>query len=163
MKTIVTDTTLVDLLIVCKGLPADEIEQIEAFSGKKFDLEQIAIQLMTTGGPTWTCRIRETGEPLVVAGFIQVGRTIWRSFMLANQRAWDEYGVEVTAHVCRMLKRFLKNQEHIRIETICLATRKKAHEWYLRIGLTHEATLESYGVNGESAVLYVKTKGARKY
>ena len=32
-KTEITDVTLIDLLVVCKGLPKDEIEQIEAFTG----------------------------------------------------------------------------------------------------------------------------------
>ena len=163
MKIVVTDTALVDVLIVCKGLPVDEIEQLEAFSGEKFDPERVAVQIMTAAGPKWTGRVKTTGEPLVVAGFIPVGATIWRSFMLANQRAWDEHGVEVTLHARRVMKKLIEDQEHVRLETICLATRKKACEWYPRIGLKFEATLEGYGVNGESAVLYVKTKGARNY
>lgn len=157
MRTILTDVTLVDLLIVCKGLPEDEIEQIEAFTGEAFDPEQVAIQIYTSGGLKWTCRIEETGEPLVVAGYFQVGATVWRSFMLANERAWQEFGGEVTHHVKEVIARVAQGQQHIRLETICLSTRKLAQRWYKRIGLTYEGTLQSYGFKGENAVMYVKT------
>ncbi len=161
-KTVLTDTTLVDCLMVAKATPPDEIEQIEAFSGRKFDPEDVALALINSGGPTWTIRVKETGEPLVVAGFIQTAPTIWRSFFIANQRAWDEFGYEVTQHTIETLEKFT-DVENVRIETYCLAKRRKACEWYDKVGLTYEATLRGYGVNGESAVLYTLVKGARNY
>jgi hypothetical protein len=159
----VTEMTLVDAIVVLKALPQNEIEQIEAFSGVEFDVETMAMQLMNQNGPKWTCRIIETREPLVVAGFIQIGTTIWRSFMLANERAWAEFGFEVTIHARKAVRLVVKDQEHVRLETVCLATRKTAQEWYPKIGLAYESTLLGYGVNGESAVLYTLTKGARNY
>ena len=156
MKTIVTDTSLVDLLVVCRGLPQDEIEQIEAFTGQPFDVEEIAVQTYTMPGPKWTCRVRETSEPLVVGGFIQVGASIWRSFFLANERAWKEYGGEVTRHTKEAVEGIARGQEHIRLETIALASRKIARRWYERIGLEYEGTMRSYGVGGEDAVMYIK-------
>ncbi len=156
MKTIITDVTLIDLLLVCKTLPKDEIEQIEAFTGQPFDPENIAVQTYTSGGLKWTCRIEDTGEPLVVGGYFQVGASIWRSFFLAGERAWKEYGGQVTHHAKEAIERIARGQEHIRLETICLASRKLAQRWYKRIGLEYEGPLRSYGVNGEDAVMYVK-------
>ncbi len=155
-KTEITDVTLVDLLVVCKGLPEDEIEQIEAFTGEPYDPENIAVKTFTSDGVKWTCRVKETGEPLVVAGFFQVGVSTWRSFMLANDRAWAEFGAEVTQHCKEIVDKVAESDEFIRIETICLETRARATAWYPSIGLKFESVLRNYGVNGEDAVMYVR-------
>lgn len=157
MKTILTEVTLVDLLTVCMDLPEDEIEQIEAFTGHSFDPEEVAADIYVSGGMKWTCRVEETSEPLVVAGYSRVGAGVWRSFMLANEHAWAEFGGEVTHHVIDVMERVTQGKEHIRLETICLATRKLAQRWYKRIGLERESEMRSYGVKGEDAVMYVKT------
>ncbi len=157
MKTILTEVTLVDLLTVCMGLPEDEIEQIEAFTGNAFDPEQVAVDIYVSGGMKWTCRVEETGEPLVVAGYSQVGANVWRSFMLANKHAWEEFGGEITYQVKDVIEQVAQGKEHIRLETICLSTRKLAQRWYKSIGLTFESKMQSYGVGGEDAVMYVKT------
>lgn len=163
MKTTITDMTLVDAIVVGRALPRDEIEQIEAFSDETFSVESLAVQLFSAPGPKWTLRVEETGEPMVVAGLIPVGPNVWRTWFLANQRAWDEYGREVTVQTAKTLKKLLENVDQVRVETLCLATRKRAQEWYKAIGLTYESTLHGYGVNGEAAVMYVKMKGARGY
>lgn len=157
MRTILTEVTIVDLLTVCMSLPEDEIKQIEAFTGNAFDPEQTAVDIFVSGGMKWTCRVEETGEPLVVAGYSQVGVNVWRSFMLASEHAWEEFGGEVSHHVIEVMALVAQGKEHIRLETICLSTRKLAQRWYKRIGLTLESKMQSYGVGGEDAVMYVKT------
>ena len=160
MRTELVNGSLVDVLVVCRGLPQDEVDQLEAFAGG-FDIQKIAMGAIQESVVTWTVRYKDTREPLVVAGLIQVGTNIWRTWFLATQRAWDDVGREVTLHTMRQLKKILDRQEHIRIETVCLASREKARAWYERVGLDYESTMACYGVNGESAVMYVKTKGAK--
>lgn len=161
MKTELTHTTLVDCLVVGKGLPQSEIDQIEAFSGRPFSVEEIAMTLMGTGTLKWTVIETATREPLVVGGFVQVGPARWQTFFLATQRAWDEHGVEITKHSAEMLKKVFAEHENARIETFCLAGRQQACDWYEKIGLTYESTLKGYGAHGESAVLYTLIKGAK--
>lgn len=161
-KTIIGDTSLVDVLVVCSDLPQDEIEQIEAFSGFAFDAQDVAVQIITAPGLCWTCYDKDTKEPLVVAGFTPIGATLWRSFMLASNKAWAEYGIEVTLHCRRAVKNLVKGKQNIRLETMCLASRDKARAWYPSIGLEYESTLPAYGAAGETAVLYVKTQGAKE-
>lgn len=163
MKTHITDCSLVDILVVCRALPQEEIDQIEAFTGEPFDQQHTAASLELSSGPRWCIRTKETGEPLAVAGMLKISGNIWRTWFLANQRAWDEFGREVTVHVAKVRKLLLEEQEHMRIETVCLASREKAQEWYKAVGMVHESILHGYGVNGESAVMYVSTKGARNY
>ena len=67
MKLELSETTLVDCLVVLKGIPEDEIKQVEAFSGCPFDVEDMAMFLMRSKGrsPMWTLRVIETKEPLI--------------------------------------------------------------------------------------------------
>lgn len=161
MKTEITSTSLVDCIMVAKELPADEIDQIEAFTGNEFNVDDVAMSMFSSTGPMWTLRVCETNEPLVVGGFTRTGAERWRTFFLATKKAWEQYGGEVTQHAAETLKKVVADQENVRIETYCLARRKLACEWYERIGLTYESTLRGYGVRGESAVLYTLVKGAK--
>lgn len=162
MKTIVTGLSLTDAIMVCKAIPDDEIEQIELLSGMQYNPEDLAVRIFQSTGLKWTCRIAETNEPLAVGGYEKVGVATWRSFMLANERAWAEYGREVTQHVIDVIKKLCTGEQNIRLETICLATRERARRWYETIGLEYESTLRGYGVHGEDAVMYVKVyEGAK--
>lgn len=164
VKTKLTEQSLADLMVVLRTIPQEEIEQLNAFSGEEFDADQLALQLATTDGPKYTIRVAETGEPLVVAGLVRVGTSVWRTWFFANPRAWEEYGREVTVHTARTRKNMLSGVDFARIETVALANRqRKVFEWYEACGMTYESTMHGYGVNGESAVMYVSTKGARNY
>ena len=152
-KLVKTDTTLVDILMVAKALPEDEIEQILAFGGND-DPERIAVSLVQSASLMWTARVEETGEPLVVGGWVQTGPTIFRSFFLANPRVWAEHGKEITEITAETIDEVKRAFPYVRLETYCLSHREKAREWYEMIGLSFDAELEGFGVKGESAVLY---------
>ena len=153
----ITDTTLVDLLIVARSLPQEEIDQLEAFTGNEFNVEDLAVQIHTSGGMKWTGRVIETREPIFVAGFFQVGTGIWRSFMLPGDRTFSaEYAGEVTRHVAGVMEEMAVSNPYIRIETICLEERERVRAWYPKIGLAYESTMPNYGAQGENAVMYTK-------
>ena len=156
MKTEITDVTLVDLMVVAQSLAEKEIEQLEAFTGNAFDPEELAVKIYSSGGIKWTCRVIETGEPIVVAGFFQVGVSTWRSFMIPGDRTWAEFGAEVTEHTKEVIERVAGSDPYIRIETVCLEDHEDARKWYPSIGLEFESVLRSYGVNGENAVMYTQ-------
>lgn len=147
-------TTLVDILVVAQALDEDEIRQIEAFSGNKPNPESLALSIMNTNGIRFTFVDKETGEPLAVGGYVQTGPVIFRSFFLANPRVWEEFGREMTDLARESVTEIKEALGNPRLETYALADRKKAHQWYEKIGLEYDATLKGFGVNGESAVLY---------
>ena len=164
VKTYLSEQTIADLLIVLKALPEAERKVVEALDGEEFNVDRKALSLANMPGPKYTIRIKETGEPLVVAGLVQVGAITWRTWFYANQRAWDEFGREVTVHTAKTRKELFKGVEHGRIETVTLAShRPEVFEWYEACGMQYESTMHGYGVNGESAVMYVSTTGARNY
>ena len=159
----ITDTTLVDLLIVARSLPAVEIAQLEAFTGNEFNVEDLAVQIHTSGGMKWTGRVVETREPIFVAGFFQVGTGIYRSFMLCGDKTFsDLYAGETTRHVAGVMQDVADSDPYIRIETICLAERDLVRSWYPKIGLAYESTMPNYGARGENAVMYTKFGSAVK-
>lgn len=163
-KLILVDSSLVDILVVSKALPKDEIEQILAFGGAP-DPERIAMTIMQSATWKWSLVVEETGEPLAVGGYVQTGPTIYRSFFLANPRLWDEFGADATEIVADTLGKIKEQFENVRLETYCLSTRRReVPEWYEKIGLTYDCTLQGFGVNGEDALLYstVKKAGAIK-
>lgn len=152
-KLIRTNTTLVDIIVVARSLPEEELQQIAAFGGNT-DSEAIAVGLRQNAAFMWTLRTDDDGEPLVVFGAVQTGPTIYRTFFLANARAWDEFGKEVTNITIQTIDEVKEVMGTIRLETYCLPEREKARRWYDKIGLKFDAELDGFGVNGESAVLY---------
>lgn len=149
-----TGTTLVDLLMVAKTIDAGEAAQIEAFGGTT-DPERIAVTILQAAAFMWTAREIDSGEPLAVGGYVQTGPTIFRSFFLANPRVWEEHPREITEMARDTIEEIKGAFEYVRLETLCLSTRpRQVPEWYEKIGLKYDATLEGFGVKGQDALLY---------
>lgn len=148
-----TGSTLVDALVVAKAMADDEIEQVLALGGNP-NADVVAMTLIQNAAMMWTWRDRVTQEPLAVGGYMRTGAVVYRSFFIANPRVWDEHGRELTESVTETLDEIKKEIGRARLETMCLAERAKARRWYERIGLTFDAELKGYGVNGETVALY---------
>lgn len=144
--------TLLDTLIVCTSLAADEREQIRAFTGEGFNHEVLAAEAWGYRGPKLAI-VNEKNEALVVGGFIPQRDGVYRSWFFASTQAWER-GQEVTQVTADLVRDFLVRDAH-RIETLCLASRARALRWYTRVGLHHEATFRKFGTRGEDAALYV--------
>lgn len=156
-------TTLVDLLVVARSLPEDEIRQIQVLGGDPSP-ESVAMSLYNAP-MSWTIVDIDTQEPLVVGGYVRTGVTTYRSFFLANPRAFEEHGAEVTKLTADTIDEIKEEFDYVRLETLCTADRDpKVTDWYEKIGLTFDAKLEGYGVKGEDVVLYstVSKKGDNK-
>lgn len=148
--------TISDVLSVAYDLPQDEIDQLEAFSGKPFDPEEVSLWLINGLQHKWG--IYAEGQPIVVGGVGSCGPNNWRTMFLARNGCWDKHAKEITAKTRYCMYNILDLAENTRIETVCLESRKRAQAWYRVVGLRKESILSCYGANGESAVMYVKTK-----
>jgi hypothetical protein len=80
--------------------------------------------------------------------------------MLARDLAWTHYGREVTELVHNSIRDILAEGVAHRVETVTLASRNRARDWYSKIGLQFETTLRKYGSRGDDAVLYVAVRDA---
>lgn len=154
--TLYRDPTLLDLLDVCHRLPADEREQIEAFTGGPYNVETYAAAYHLKSCPKWV--LCNGTQALAVAGFDLVRPGVWQDWMFSTPEAWTpENWRTTTRYVRRVMNAMLKTEAH-RLQCISLASRIQAHAWYRTLGLVYESTLESYGANGENALMFRRLK-----
>lgn len=146
------DPSLVDAIYVAQELPDDEIEQIEKFTGQKFEPELTALWFWNTSFKIG-CRDSD-GFPLAVCGFTPMGPGVYRTFFLATTEAWEKHGRELTAHTMTGMRDIMARENIRRVETLCLASRKQAQQWYKILGLEYESTFRRFAANGEDAVMY---------
>lgn len=150
------DPQLFDFLAVCHELQADQIEQIEAFSGTKYNPDAIAAQYYLSAGPRWAAV--KDDKVLAVAGFHSVAPGVWQDWMFSTEECWaPENWYPMTRIVRRALTAMLKVDAH-RLQCVSLASRIHAHKWYSCLGLRLESTLQAYGANGENALMFVRLR-----
>jgi hypothetical protein len=153
--TVYRGAELIDFLQVCSKLPADEIEQFEAFTGEPYNWQRAAALFSQRPGPSWV--IVADGTPIVVAGFDQIRPGVWQDWLLSTPAAWDKYWRSVTKISRRVMDEMLQQGAH-RLQCVSLASRIHAHRWYRPLGLEREGLLRAYGVNGEDAVMYSRLR-----
>jgi hypothetical protein len=147
-----TNPLLLDFIKVCIKMPQDEREQLEAFTGEKFDIDGAAIGNFTAPGPKWV--IKADDEPIMIGGFVPQRPGVWRDFALTTPEAWTDHWFAVTRISRRVMNAmFLSKQAH-RLECIAHHSREKAFRWYKPLGYTREATLSGYCANGADAILF---------
>lgn len=146
------DPTLSDVIQIARDLPSDEIEQLEKFSAVAFDPEEVALWFWGTSFKVG-CRAND-GYPLAVCGFTPIGPGVCRTFFLASNVAWFEHGRELSLHTIHGMNEIIQREGIRRLETLCLASRERAQQWYERLGLSFESRLTAFAANGEDAVMY---------
>ncbi len=150
------DLNIDNLLTVCRALPQEEFDLWRIMTGVEHTPESLAIGLSSSTG--WI--IHNGDQPLAAAGYTRQRPGVWRTWMAATDLAWEPYGRETTRIVRDNIAKVLSEGIAHRVETVTLADRKRARDWYPKIGLQHESTLRGYGINGEDAVIYVALRDA---
>jgi hypothetical protein len=153
MKAILMPFNAMYALDVCSNLIEDECRQIEAFTGKQYNIDAALLSTLTFNGPKWS--ILHNDRAVVVGGCIPHRPGVYQSWFLSTPAAWQP-GIGVTGITRRVVVDMLKNGAR-RVETVCLADRALTRQWYEKVGLRFEATHEQYGVRGETAAVYVAT------
>jgi hypothetical protein len=151
MKAILMPFNAMYALDVCSNLIEDECRQIEAFTGIEYNIDVFLAHYLNMRGPKWS--ILHNDRAVVVGGLIPHRTGVSESWFLSTPAAWQP-GIGVTGLTARVVADALKNGAR-RIETVCLADRALTRQWYEKVGLRLESTLEQYGARGETAVRYV--------
>lgn len=146
-----------NLLTICRDLPTDELEAFGKLNSAAFDPTAFAVWAL--GAPGFNYILHNGDEPLAAAGFLPQRTGVYRTWMLARGLAWSPYGREVTELVRNSVRDILAEGVAHRVETVTLADRERARDWYSKIGLQFETTLRKYGSRGDDAVLYVALSG----
>lgn len=151
---------LLDFIKVCAKMPQDEREQLEAFTGEKFDIDGAAIGNFTVLGPKWVVKVAD--EPICVGGFVPQRPGVYRDFMLNTPEAFEQYWFSVTRIARRAMDAMFKSGQAHRLECIApatrLAARSQIEDWYKVLGYTREAPLWRYCADGSDAVIFSRVK-----
>jgi hypothetical protein len=158
MIVVYTDPLLLDFIKVCLNMPQDERDQLEAFTGEKFNIDGAAIGNFTVAGPKWV--IKADDEPICIGGFVPQRPGVYRDFMLTTPQAWDHW-FAVTRVARRAMDGMLKNGAH-RLECVApaarLAYRPEIERWYSVLNYKKEAPLWRYCADGTDAVMFSRVK-----
>lgn len=154
---LISCVTLVDALLVCAELPADERLQYEAFVGRPYGAEDAACSAFAAPGLKWTI-VADTGQPLVVGGFIQLRAGVWQDWLHSTPAAWAPRYWPAVTRLCRRTMDTLLQTEAHRLQCVSLADRTRAHAWYRPLGLEYEGVLRGYGANGQDAKMFARTR-----
>jgi hypothetical protein len=147
---------LADMDLTMRG--QDELAQARRLIDESLTLDQIAALLFRQSVSTYAFTAAQApGRALAVGGFIPERSGVLRTWMLATDEAWENYGMTLTTECAGILKEAIKKAH--RIEVVCLNSRERTHRWYNRIGLQKEATLARYCTDGSDAALFVLTRG----
>lgn len=147
--------TVIDFLTVCHRLPADEIEQFEAFAGEPYDPDRVAAIYSLKGGPAWVMTADD--KPIAIAGFDQVRPGVWQDWMFSTPEAWSDHWRALTRQCRKGMDAMLRTEAH-RLQCVSLATRTRAHRWYGVLGLEQEGPLRRYGAAGQDAIMFSRVR-----
>lgn len=155
MIEVVQNPLMIDYLKVALALPKDEQEQIEAMTGEPFDVDGCAVGNFQVPGYKWAIKIGH--DPLVIGGFVQERRGVWRDYLLTTPQAWEHW-FPVTRICRRIMDAMLISGEAHRLECITpanrIASRPEIEKWYKVLSYKKEATLRGYCANGADAFVY---------
>lgn len=131
-----------------------EIQTYFEMTGRVWDANDVASQLWMAGGHCWAFRETVGNFPAAVGGYLPVRTGVWASWFMATPAAWAR-GNQITDRVAAVVRSMFENPEVRRLETVTLATRTRARDWYERIGLTYESTARAASATGQDLVTYV--------
>lgn len=160
MIQVYTNPLLLDFIKVCIAMPQDEREQLEAFTGEKYDIDGAAVGNFSVPGPKWVIKADE--EPIVIGGFVPQRPGVWRDFLLTTPLAWEKHWFTVTRHCRRAMNGMLNSGQAHRLECIVpaqrVAARQELAKWYKIVGYNKEGRLHGYCANGADALVFSKVK-----
>lgn len=148
-----------DLLAVlhcARNLKADEIRQVEAWVGGKYDPDSTAAMVYQSPWLKWAVWGDEF--PVCVGGYQYDRPGVWRVWMLSTPEAWGKHRFAVTRAAKVTLDGLFQSGAH-RVEITSLSDRVEAHKWYTRcLGFHYETTMAQWGANQEDAMLFARLR-----
>jgi len=142
-----------DVAIVCRNPRPDEMDQMCALRGwEQYDPEAATRQIISgMSADCWTL-IGHDGIPFAVGGLDLIRPGVLEVWGIGTMAGWDRYWREITRHSRRVVDNALAAGYH-RIETVALASRTGAHEWYRRgLRLSDEGPRAGYFANGADGI-----------
>lgn len=155
------ELNLRDLEVILSRISTEEAALYRAYMGGPMEPYGEAETLWRAPGPKWCMALSDVPESAKVAvGYTRILPGVFRSWFAYTSDAFEEHGEAVTRLSAEIVRGMLAEVGAHRLETVTLASQKRAHRWYARIGLHYEATLHGFSATGEDSVMYVATRKA---
>lgn len=157
---ILVKPSLRQLMHLCEHARADEVEQYEALVSREWNPETAASDYYASRGVSLCLVDKATGVPLAAAGWVPLHDGVWHGWMVGTDEAWTTHWQSITKACRKVMDRMLADGAR-RLQFSALASREKTCEWYARgLKMQREGEMKAYGFNGETAVLYARTRGS---
>jgi RimJ/RimL family protein N-acetyltransferase len=145
---------------VAADITLDDRATYLAMTGATFEPDDAAARLWLDPRPRriWTFWETVGNFPAAVGGYVLERPGVWTSWFMSTPDAWKR-GRQITEAVAACVRHMLEEEGAHRLETVTLATRTSAREWYERIGFSYESTARKASASGEDLVTYVAIRG----
>lgn len=155
----VVKTTLADLLIICRNMRPDEIEQAQAFFPlDEWDADRLAAIMYLKEGPKFTL-VDDNGNPIIVGGFEPVSEGVMQSWMAGTMEGWEAHWRSITKASRWLMDSLLANGIR-RLQTNALASRAEACNWYVKsLKMEPEGIWKGYGRQGQDVAAFARVGG----
>lgn len=145
-----------DFVWLCERMRADERDQHQALNGapvEDYDPQIAARGMMVSQGPQFVLR-GPGGFPIVVGGFQPAAVGVVQTWMIGTDEGWAQHWRAITKATRRCMSALFKTSPDIhRIQTMALAERTAAHDWYVRgLGMTREGVSRCFTADGRDVV-----------
>lgn len=147
-------------IYICERMRTDEIEQYVAFSEtQEWNPEVAAAAFIAQRGLKFTI-LGPDGYPAASGGYFPVHAGVMQSWMCGTEDGWRTSWRAITQG-CRWLADGLFDGGGTRrLQTIALASRTQAHEWYERgLGMRREGTFRQATPRGEDVAHFARIAG----
>lgn len=153
----VVQTTLPDLVVLCRSMRPDEIEQAMAFFPMEtWDPDWFAAMTYLKGGPKFTL-LDDSGVPVIAGGYESVSDGVMRSWMVGTTDGWSKHWRSITKATRWMMDSLLASGIR-RLETSVLASRGLTCHWYEKsLKMSPEGIWKGYGRQGQDVAAYART------
>lgn len=148
-----------DVSLIVHNPRPDEIEQMCAIRGwDTYDPELAARWII--GGMSddcWTLTGAD-GLPFAIGGLDVLRPGVAEVWGIGTMAGWDRYWWQITKQSRRVIDNALARGYH-RVETVALASRTEAHEWYRRgLRLREEGLRVGHFANGADGIGFAITR-----
>lgn len=149
-----------DVAVLAPHIRPDEMDQMCALRGwAEYDPEAAGRWITgSLNSDSWALVGRD-GLAFAVGGLDIVRPGVVECWGIATMDAWAEHWRLITMQSRRVVRGALQRGAH-RVETVALASRTRAHEWYMRgLGMCNEGLRRGYFANGADGVGFALTRG----
>lgn len=149
-----------DYVYLAQHMRPDEIAQHCALRGipvTEFDVDAAARSLANQGAPEFVL-VDARGYPIVAGGFDYLRPGVFECWAVGTLEGWRDHWRPITTHCRRLIDGLLRESAH-RVQTVALASRTGAHEWYERgLRMRREGVLAGFFSDGQDGVMFAKTR-----